>query len=153
MIKWRCCLELVQFYGFRSVEVLLRWEARRTVHKLDQSVEACQFLHGEAKVVSKTRSVQSSPVKSSIGFWPSLMQSTSYLSAKNTVSYNQLIAELFSCRVLLLGSWIMAGGRLANAECLDDIAKLWILRYSGISFVALGKDDRIAWCWTLGPPV
>nr|VDD36873.1 unnamed protein product [Brassica oleracea] len=23
MIKWRCCLELVQFYGFRSVEVLL----------------------------------------------------------------------------------------------------------------------------------
>ncbi|WZZ70219.1 hypothetical protein YC2023_081589 [Brassica napus] len=22
-IKWRCCLELVQFYGFRSVEVLL----------------------------------------------------------------------------------------------------------------------------------
>ncbi|CAN7110960.1 unnamed protein product, partial [Brassica rapa subsp. narinosa] len=19
--------------------------------------------------------------------------------------------------------------------------------------VALGKDDRIAWCWTLGPPV
>ncbi|KAF3490019.1 hypothetical protein F2Q69_00052387 [Brassica cretica] len=23
MIKWRCCLEIVQFYGFRSVEVLL----------------------------------------------------------------------------------------------------------------------------------
>ena len=23
MIKWRCCPELVQFYGFRSVEVLL----------------------------------------------------------------------------------------------------------------------------------
>ncbi|KAF2579864.1 hypothetical protein F2Q68_00006788 [Brassica cretica] len=29
-----------------------------------------------------------------------------------TVSYNQLIAELFSCRIPLLGSWIMAGGRV-----------------------------------------
>ncbi|KAF3560202.1 hypothetical protein F2Q69_00013203 [Brassica cretica] len=28
----------------------------------------------------------------------------------------------------LLGSWIMEGGQLANAECLDDIAKLWIVR-------------------------
>ncbi|KAF3552627.1 hypothetical protein DY000_02007631 [Brassica cretica] len=29
--------------------------------------------------------------------------------------------------VPLLGSWIMADGRLANAECLDDIAKFWIV--------------------------
>ncbi|KAF2551377.1 hypothetical protein F2Q68_00035648 [Brassica cretica] len=34
-------------------------------------------------------------------------------------------------RIPLLGGWIMAGGRLANAECLDDIAKLWIARCSG----------------------
>ncbi|WZZ15305.1 hypothetical protein YC2023_108394 [Brassica napus] len=24
---------------------------------------------------------------------------------------------------------------------------------TGLGLVALGKDDRIAWCWTLGPPV
>ncbi|KAF2610256.1 hypothetical protein F2Q70_00011154 [Brassica cretica] len=47
-----------------------------------------------------------------------------------TVSYDQLIAELFSFRFPLLGSWIIAGGQLANAECLDDIAKLWIVRFS-----------------------
>ncbi|WZZ52551.1 hypothetical protein YC2023_052658 [Brassica napus] len=70
----------------------------------DQPVEACRFLHGEAEVISKSRSVQSSLVKSSIGFWPSLLRSTSCLSAKNTVSYDQLIAELFSCRFPLLGS-------------------------------------------------
>ncbi|KAF3496113.1 hypothetical protein DY000_02054779 [Brassica cretica] len=34
------------------------------------------------------------------------------LIGKNTLSYNQLIAELFSCRVPLLGSWIMTGGRV-----------------------------------------
>ncbi|KAF2545965.1 hypothetical protein F2Q70_00020461 [Brassica cretica] len=68
----------------------------------DQSVEACQFLHGKAEVLSKSRSVQSSPVKSSLGFWPSHLRSSSCFSPKNTV--------------------------------------------------ALGKDDRIAWCWTLGPP-
>ncbi|KAF3552403.1 hypothetical protein DY000_02006610 [Brassica cretica] len=72
---------------------------------------------------------------SSIGFSPSLLRSTSCLSAKNT---------------------------LANAECLDDIAKLWIIRTlketgswpmaewlhdGGVTGsdpnVAIGKDDRI----------
>ncbi|KAF3593353.1 hypothetical protein DY000_02022985 [Brassica cretica] len=80
--------------------------------------------------MSKSRSVQFSPVKASIGFWPSPLRSTSCLSAKNTVSCDQLIADLFSSRFPLFRSWIMAGGQ-----------------------VALGKDDRIAWCWTLGPPV
>ncbi|WZZ27511.1 hypothetical protein YC2023_010912 [Brassica napus] len=89
-----------------------RYSARRFCPSPDQPVEACQFLHGEAEVVSKTRSVQSTPVMSSIGFWPSLLRSTSCLSAKNTVSYNQLIAELFSCRIPLLEGWIMAGGRV-----------------------------------------
>ncbi|KAF3575362.1 hypothetical protein F2Q69_00058889 [Brassica cretica] len=49
---------------------------------LDQPVEACQFLHGEAEAVSKTRSVQSAPVMSSIGFWPSPLRSTSCFSPR-----------------------------------------------------------------------
>ncbi|WZZ15323.1 hypothetical protein YC2023_108412 [Brassica napus] len=36
---------------------------RRFCPSPDHPVEACQLLHGEAKVVSKTRSVHSSPVK------------------------------------------------------------------------------------------
>ncbi|KAF2579009.1 hypothetical protein F2Q68_00004513 [Brassica cretica] len=68
------------------------------------------------------------------------MVKPSCLSAKNTVSYDQLIADLFSCMFPLLGSWIMAGGRLANAECLDDIAKSWIIRYSGISLYGRGVN-------------
>ncbi|KAF2534231.1 hypothetical protein F2Q70_00032324 [Brassica cretica] len=185
------------------------------------------------KVMSKSRSVQFSPVKASIGFWPSPLRSTSCLSAKNTpdiweewwrpacvldmqpamwntrcrrtcvrshakrhtgchqpeadwpviFSYNQVevLSKIISVplevlldappgspkncpearggsvrvqislsrpvsfymvkprlcpsqdqsspvQVPLLGSSIMAGGQLANAECLDDIAKLWIVR-------------------------
>ncbi|KAF3495313.1 hypothetical protein DY000_02052800 [Brassica cretica] len=85
---------------------------RRFCPSPDQSVEACQFLHGEADVLSKSISVQSSPVKSSIGFWLSLLRSTSCLSAKDSVSCDQLFADYFSYRFPLLGSWIMAGCRL-----------------------------------------
>ncbi|WZZ27251.1 hypothetical protein YC2023_010652 [Brassica napus] len=48
----------------------------------DQFVEACQFLLGEAEVVSMTRSVQSSPFKSSLGFWPCPLRSTSCFSPR-----------------------------------------------------------------------
>ncbi|KAF3496662.1 hypothetical protein DY000_02052251 [Brassica cretica] len=82
----------------RNLDKFVSWGIRVLWQSNNQSVEACQFLHGEAKVMSKSRSVQFSPVKASIGFWPSPLRSTSCLSAKNTV--------------------------------------------------ALGKDDRIAWCWT-----
>ncbi|KAF2540133.1 hypothetical protein F2Q68_00031256 [Brassica cretica] len=31
-------------------------------------------------------------------------------------------------------------------------ARSWQEAKSNLVTVALGKDDRIAWCWTLGPP-
>ncbi|KAF2551769.1 hypothetical protein F2Q68_00037535 [Brassica cretica] len=37
------------------------------------SVEACHFLHDEDEAMSNSRSSQSSPVKSSIWFWLSLL--------------------------------------------------------------------------------
>ncbi|KAF2612107.1 hypothetical protein F2Q70_00011383 [Brassica cretica] len=106
---------IVLFYGFRSVEVLLDTPPG--------SPKNCpEARGGSVRVqISLSRPVSFFMVKPSC------------LSAKNTVSYDQLIADLFSCMFPLLGSWIMAGGRLANAECLDDIAKSWIIRYSGIS--------------------
>ncbi|WZY70060.1 hypothetical protein YC2023_002300 [Brassica napus] len=82
MIKWRYCPELVQFHGFRSVEVLLDTpRERRFCQSLDQSVEACQCLHDQAEVLSKTRSVQSTP-DVHLGFWPSPLRSTSCFSPR-----------------------------------------------------------------------
>ncbi|KAF3594335.1 hypothetical protein DY000_02027483 [Brassica cretica] len=68
----------VQYSAGRFEE--LSRSGRRFCQRPDQSVEACQFLHEEAEVMSNSRSAQSSPVKSSIGFWLSLLRSTSCLS-------------------------------------------------------------------------
>ncbi|KAF3591270.1 hypothetical protein DY000_02025979 [Brassica cretica] len=137
MIKWRCCPELVQIHGFRSVEVLLDTLPRSpkncpeakggSVRVQISLLRPVSFLLVKPRSFQiETSSVQSSQVV------PWVLSKSSpinqLLIGKNTLSYNQLIAELFSCRVPLLGSWIMTGGRLANAECLDDIAKLWIVR-------------------------
>ncbi|KAG5407886.1 hypothetical protein IGI04_014005, partial [Brassica rapa subsp. trilocularis] len=136
----------------------------------DQCVEACQFLHGETEVMSKSRSIQSSPVKASIGFSPSPLRLTSFLSAKNTVS-----------RYLEVGSWheagvlsdLVTGGFKETPYSLDreDSDRrghgLWLMTRRTVGCravtrmtvgrgrlkVALGKNDRIAGCWTLGPPV
>ncbi|KAF3579880.1 hypothetical protein DY000_02030767 [Brassica cretica] len=78
-IKWKCCAELVQFHGFRSVEVLLDTPSG--------SLTNCPEAKG-AEVMSKSRSVQSNPVKASLRFWPSLLRSTSCLSAKSTCFLN-----------------------------------------------------------------
>ncbi|KAF3512871.1 hypothetical protein F2Q69_00005802 [Brassica cretica] len=88
MINKRCCPELVQFYRFRSVEVLLDTPPG--------SPKNCQEARGGSVRVQ--------------------------ISLSRPVSFFML-----KPRIPLLGSWIMAGGRLANAECLDDIAKLWIV--------------------------
>ncbi|KAF2562264.1 hypothetical protein F2Q70_00014683 [Brassica cretica] len=44
-----------------------------------------------------------------------------------------------------------------SSQCSTDIRFLILSHNSGsgtgLGLVALGKDDRIAWCWTLGPPV
>ncbi|KAF3585523.1 hypothetical protein F2Q69_00026186 [Brassica cretica] len=68
-------------YSTGRFEELSR-SGRRFCPSPNQSVEACQFLHDEAEVMSNSRSAQSSPVKSSIGFWLSLLRSTSCLSPR-----------------------------------------------------------------------
>ncbi|WZZ48213.1 hypothetical protein YC2023_048320 [Brassica napus] len=97
MIKWRCCPELVQFYGFISVEVLLDTppgspkncpEAKggsvRVKISLSRPVSFFmvkpRFFPSQDQ--SKSRSVQSTPFKSSLGFWPSPLRSTSYFSPR-----------------------------------------------------------------------
>ncbi|CAG7888709.1 unnamed protein product, partial [Brassica rapa] len=119
------CPELVQFHGFRSVEVLLDTPPG--------SPKNCPGAKGGSVQISLSRPVsffivkprfcpsrvQSTPVMSSIGFWPRPLRLTSCLSAKNTVSYDQLIADLFSCKFPLLGSWIMEGG-----QCFLDLVPI-----------------------------
>ncbi|KAF3485757.1 hypothetical protein F2Q69_00057559 [Brassica cretica] len=68
-------------YSTGRFEELSR-SGRRFCPSPDQSVETCQFLHDEAEVMSNSRPAQSSPVKSSIGFWLSLLRSTSCLSPR-----------------------------------------------------------------------
>ncbi|KAL0660023.1 hypothetical protein Bca4012_080608 [Brassica carinata] len=91
MIKWRCFLELVQFYGFISVEVLLDTppgspkncpEAKGGSVRVQISLSRLvsffmvkpRFFPSQDQ--SKSRSVQSTPFKSSLGFWPSPLRST-----------------------------------------------------------------------------
>ncbi|KAF3502334.1 hypothetical protein F2Q69_00042260 [Brassica cretica] len=101
----------------------------------DQPVEACQFLHGEAEVLSKSRLVKSSPVKSSLGYLPSPLRSTS----------------CFSPRTLPPASPIEDRGTAIPIEDRDRVIPER-LRLCGVIVkglpVALGKDDRIAWFWT-----
>ncbi|KAF2614310.1 hypothetical protein F2Q70_00011375 [Brassica cretica] len=119
MIKRKCCPELVQIHGFRSVEVLLDTPPG----SLKNSPEA-----KEAEVLSKSRSVQSTPVKSLIRFWPSALRSTSCLSPRTLEEEH----EVTRAQVPILSPKSGLGTRFG--------------------LVALGKDDRIAWSWTLGPP-
>ncbi|KAF2608548.1 hypothetical protein F2Q68_00045354 [Brassica cretica] len=76
MIKWRYCPELFQFHGFRSVEVLLDTPPG--------SPKNCSGAKG-GSVQVEISSVQSS--KSSLGFWPSPLRSTSCFSPR-TLSWS-----------------------------------------------------------------
>ncbi|CAG7871018.1 unnamed protein product, partial [Brassica rapa] len=84
--------QATQFHGFRSVEVLLDTppgspkkcpEARGASVRLQISLyrPVCVFME---KPRLCPRQDQSSPIKYSIGVWPSLLRSASCLSAKNT---------------------------------------------------------------------
>ncbi|WZZ36162.1 hypothetical protein YC2023_019563 [Brassica napus] len=42
---------------------------------------------------------------------------------------------------------------LGFAQVISDQLASSRLEHCELACVALGKDDRIAWCWTLGPPV
>ncbi|KAL0825386.1 hypothetical protein Bca101_049063 [Brassica carinata] len=58
MIKWKCYPEFVQVHGFRSVKVMLDTPSG--------SPKNCP--EAKAEVLSKSRSIPSSPIKSSLGF-------------------------------------------------------------------------------------
>nr|VDD08645.1 unnamed protein product [Brassica oleracea] len=127
MIKWRCCPELVQFYGFRSVEVLLDTppgspkncpEAKGGSVRIQISLpRPVSFFMVKPRLCP--RKDQSSPLHSSrpLGFG-------------HVLSDQPAASRLEHCELVLFEF---------HLELRDDR-------------VALGKDDRIAWCWTLGPP-
>ncbi|WZY93667.1 hypothetical protein YC2023_065996 [Brassica napus] len=232
IVKWRCRPELVQIHGFRSNEVLLDTppgnpkncpEARGGSVQVHISLSRpFSFFHGEAEVVSKTRSFQSSPVKASLGFWLSPLRSTSCFSPRTLVlghigrttgttglccrveclCFLGLVPSGFKetpysldredsderCHVLWLsitrrcnvavtrrtlgcravtrrtvGRGRLKGDRILPIERRNTKspgprlplleARSWQEAKSNLVTVALGKDDRIALCWTLGPPV
>nr|VDD46774.1 unnamed protein product [Brassica oleracea] len=123
MIKLRCCPELVQFYGFRSVEVLLDTPPG--------SPKNCpEARGGSVRVqISLSRPISFFMVKPR--FCPSRYQSspvkTFILGFGHVLSYQPAASRLEQCELVLCE---------------------FHLEFR----VAIGKDDRIAWCWTLGPP-
>ncbi|KAF3537308.1 hypothetical protein F2Q69_00024514 [Brassica cretica] len=106
---------------------------------------------------------QFSPVKSSLGFWPTLLRSTSYLSAKNTRMLNACllfeVSQLLTCLrwISVSSTSYPVGLRKETPYSLDREHSErrghgpWLSGYT--DKVALGKDERIAECWTLGSPV
>ncbi|KAF2562265.1 hypothetical protein F2Q70_00014684 [Brassica cretica] len=125
---------------------------------------------------------QSSPVKSSLGFWPSPLRSTSCFSPRILDLKNcglsrgdpkdrgpQSVESSFFWPLWFLtlshnsgsGWWILKLCGIIGwpimflFDCWFPLleARSWQEAKSNLVTVALGKDDRIAWCWTLGPPV
>ncbi|KAL0771738.1 hypothetical protein Bca101_036889 [Brassica carinata] len=125
MIKWRCCPELVQFYGFRSVEVLLDTPPG--------SPKNCPEAKG-----------------GSVRIQISLPRPVSFFMVKPRLCPRKdQSSPLHSSRPLGFGHVLSdqpAASRLEHCELITHPTPLSFLQ------VALGKDDRIAWCWTLGPP-
>ncbi|WZY70669.1 hypothetical protein YC2023_002909 [Brassica napus] len=133
-IKWRCCPRLVQFHGFISVEVLLDAppESPKNSRGAKEGSVQISLSRRVSFFMMKPRLCpsqdQSSPVKSSMGFWPSPLRSTSCFSPRT------LVVDIKAMRFPLLE------------------ARSWQDAKSNLVTVALGKDDQIAWCWMLGPP-
>ncbi|KAF2582431.1 hypothetical protein F2Q68_00004546 [Brassica cretica] len=106
MIKWKCCPELVQFHGFRSV-VFMKLETPagnpKNCPEAREGSTRVEFSPDQYQGRFCPSGDQSSPVKSSrpLGF--------GQVFSDQPAAYRQ--RTLFS------------------------------------------KDDRIAWCWMLGPPV
>ncbi|KAF2591135.1 hypothetical protein F2Q70_00038221 [Brassica cretica] len=127
MIKFRYCPELVQFHGFRSVEVLLDTPPRCSKSCPEAKGRSVRVQISLSRPVSvymvKLRFCQSrdqfSPVQSSrpLGFGK--------VSSDQPAAYRQ--------RTFI------------NHILADSICATHNARHIG---VALGKDDQIAWCWT-----
>ncbi|KAG5373691.1 hypothetical protein IGI04_042989, partial [Brassica rapa subsp. trilocularis] len=160
-IKWRCCPRLVQFHGFRSVEVLLD-----TPPKCPKN---CPAAKEDSVQISLSRRVsffmmkprlcpsqdQSSPVQSRrpLGFG----QVLSDQPAASRLEHCELVPVIFKdsfsaggwtiwVTVLILSHKSGLGTGLGLVFPLLE-ARLWQEAKSNLVTVALGKDDRIAWCW------
>ncbi|KAF3514176.1 hypothetical protein F2Q69_00007751 [Brassica cretica] len=172
MIKRKFCPELVQIHGFKSVKVLLDTPP------------------GSPKNCPEAKGVQFIPVKSSHGFWPSLLRSTTGIlrhigqSPSCDVGFFSLRSFLgIVCRVLcrqqvrnqpmlglFWGGLVYLRPRIQRVLTLSHKsglgtgfglvciwfslleARSWQEAKSNLVTVTLGKDYRIAWCWTSGPP-
>ncbi|KAF3527251.1 hypothetical protein DY000_02039473 [Brassica cretica] len=131
MIKWRCYPELVQVHGFRSVEVLLDTPPG--------SPKSCQGAKGGSVRVqiSPSRPVSVFMIKPRV--CPSRDQFSPVQSSRPLGFVQVLSDQPAAYRQRTLVNHV-----LADSICVTHNA-----RHIG---VALGKDDRIAWCWTIGPP-
>ncbi|WZY88533.1 hypothetical protein YC2023_045268 [Brassica napus] len=184
-IKWRCCPRLVQFHGFRSVEVLLD-----TPPKCPKN---CPAAKGDSVQISLSRRVSFFMMKPRL--CPSQDQS-SPVQSRRPLGFGQVLSDqpaasrLEHCELCFLGLvpsgfketpysldredserrdhglWLSdytTGDRILPIERRNTMspgprfplleARSWQEAKSNLVTVALGKDDRIAWCWTLGPPV
>ncbi|WZZ88697.1 hypothetical protein YC2023_117276 [Brassica napus] len=146
-------------------------------------LRACQFLHGEAEVLSKSSPVHPSQVVP----WVPVIFKDSVVAGGRTIWSSLVFPRPRTQRVQ--GNPLFAGSRALRetgswpmSEWLhDEVLTLspksglgiacegwWILKLCGSRYlevglwqeaksnlvtVALGKDDWIAWCWTLGSPV
>ncbi|WZZ15168.1 hypothetical protein YC2023_108257 [Brassica napus] len=168
MVKWRCCPELVQNYGFRSVEVLLDTppgspkncpEARGGSIRVQISLSRpVNFFMVKPRLFP--RQDQSSPVQSRrpLGFG----QVLSDQPAASRLEHCELVPVIFKDS-FSAGGWTIWGDRILPIERRNTMspgprfplleARSWQEAKSNLVTVALGKDDRIASCWTLGPPV
>ncbi|WZY99668.1 hypothetical protein YC2023_071997 [Brassica napus] len=201
-IKWRCCPGLVQFHGFRSVEVLLDTPpkcpkncpaAKRDSVQISLSRRVNFFMMKPRLCPSQD---QSSPVKASIGFWPSPrlehcelcflglvpsgFKETPYSLDREDSGERCHVVWLsitrrcnvavtrrtVGCRAVTrrtVGRGRLKGDRILPIERRNTKspgprfplleARSWQEAKSNLVTVALGKDDWIASCWTLGPPV
>ncbi|KAL0667852.1 hypothetical protein Bca4012_030556 [Brassica carinata] len=162
MIKWRCCPELVQFYGFRSVEVLLDTppgspkncpEAKGGSVRIQISLpRPVSFFMVKPRLCP--RKDQSSPLHSSrpLGFGHVLSDQPAASRLEHCEGIFGHIGRSPGCdgdRILPIErrNTKSPGPRFPLLE-----TRLWQEAKSNLVTVALGKDDRIAWCWTLGPP-
>ncbi|WZY71933.1 hypothetical protein YC2023_004173 [Brassica napus] len=190
-IKWRCCPRLVQFHGFRSVEVLL--DAPR------ESPKNCRGAKEGSVQISRSRRVsffmmkprlcpsqdQSSPVQSRcpLGFGQVLYDqpAASRLEHCHIGRTTGTMVSLVESCLVRIWNFIFSDPKdcgLSRGDPNDcgprsvessffwplwvvDIkamrfplleARSWQEAKSNLVTVALGKDDRIASCWTLGPP-
>ncbi|KAF3506733.1 hypothetical protein F2Q69_00007770 [Brassica cretica] len=139
MIKWRYCPELVQFHGFRSVEVLLDTPPRsskncpepkgsgfkETPYSLDRE-HSERWVHGPW-LSGYTDGVVTGSDPTILG----LSRGDPTVLWAAIVVKQPAVARLYwGCRAVTL---LYCGPRSVESS--------------------LGKDDRIAGCWTLGPPV